>query len=97
MPNTPCSLSLPTGDTLGRTPLGECELALSALGALTWYLMDCRLEEQLLTRRMFERYAPPDEWMGGDAVGTVSSAPPAFITNRHHMVRMSEEGRLMPQ
>ncbi|XP_050687957.1 DNA mismatch repair protein Msh6-like isoform X2 [Eriocheir sinensis] len=74
------------GDSLGKTAQEDSELALSALGALTWYLMDCRLEEQLLTRRMFERYAPPDTVAGDEAAAASATAIPAFIANRHHMV-----------
>ena len=32
-----------------------------ALGALCWYLSDCRLDQELLSRRSFQLYTPPDE------------------------------------
>lgn len=75
---------LDKSDTLGKSPSPEWELGLSALGALVWYLMDCRLEEQLLTRKRFEIYSPLDE-----AVSTrqgKKESVPAFISGRHHMV-----------
>lgn len=74
-----------TGDSLGKTPQEGSELALSAMGALTWYLMDCCLEEQLLTRRKFEQYSPLDT-IEVAGQGNSKASIPAFISGRHHMV-----------
>ncbi|XP_064101836.1 DNA mismatch repair protein Msh6-like [Macrobrachium nipponense] len=49
---------LDENDTLGLTAHPRYELAVSALGALVWYLMDCHLEEQLLTRKLFYSLQP---------------------------------------
>uniref|UniRef100_A0A0P4VS63 DNA mismatch repair protein n=1 Tax=Scylla olivacea TaxID=85551 RepID=A0A0P4VS63_SCYOL len=73
------------GDSLGKTPQEGKELALSAMGALTWYLMQCRLDEQLLTRRKFEQYQPPDT-VDVAGQGDSKASIPAFISGRHHMV-----------
>nr|XP_045608905.1 DNA mismatch repair protein Msh6-like [Procambarus clarkii] len=71
-------------NSLGTTACPEYELAVSALGALTYYLMDCCLEEQLLTIRKFEEYNPLDAMTPtGDKK---SPSIPAFISGRHHMV-----------
>ncbi|KAK3850554.1 hypothetical protein Pcinc_042750, partial [Petrolisthes cinctipes] len=53
-------LMLDDGDPLGLTARVDSELAVSSLGALTWYLQECRLEEQLLTRKMISHYQPKD-------------------------------------
>ncbi|KAK7074527.1 DNA mismatch repair protein msh6 [Halocaridina rubra] len=74
---------LDDNDNLGRTANPNYELAISALGALTWYLMDCKLEEELLTRKMFMRYHPVDSAARENLEKT---AVPTFISGRHHMV-----------
>lgn len=71
-------------DSLGRTACPEYELAICALGAVTWYLMDCCIEEQLLTRRKFEEYNPVD--ILGVSKGEKNVSAPVFISGRHHMV-----------
>ncbi|XP_068210274.1 DNA mismatch repair protein Msh6 isoform X2 [Palaemon carinicauda] len=75
---------LDENDTLGLTAHPDYELAVSALGALIWYLMDCRLEEQLLTRKLFVRYNPVDVAASEEKANKASL--PSFISNRHHMV-----------
>ncbi|KAK8730183.1 hypothetical protein OTU49_008132 [Cherax quadricarinatus] len=72
------------GNSLGTTARSKYELAVSALGALTWYLMDCRLEEQLLTMCNFELYKPLD--VATLTENEKNSSVPAFIKRRHHMV-----------
>ncbi|XP_071491838.1 DNA mismatch repair protein Msh6-like [Diadema antillarum] len=52
---------LSEADSLGLTPKEGCELAISALGACTWYLKKCYLEEELLSMRNFEVYKPLDD------------------------------------
>lgn len=47
-------------DTIGRTASEEYSLAVSALGAVTWYLQYSLLDEELLSMRNFELYKPLD-------------------------------------
>ena len=47
-------------DSLGLTASSQGELALSALGALVWYLSKGFLEQQLLSQRKFSEYKPVD-------------------------------------
>ncbi|XP_066983199.1 DNA mismatch repair protein Msh6 isoform X2 [Macrobrachium rosenbergii] len=75
---------LDENDTLGLTAHPNYELAVSALGALVWYLMDCHLEEQLLTRKLFTLYNPVDVVAAEEKANKGSL--PSFIRNRHHMV-----------
>ncbi|CAL4157530.1 unnamed protein product, partial [Meganyctiphanes norvegica] len=72
---------LDDSDTLGRSSKSEYELCVSALGAVVWYLMDCYLEEQLLTRQNFEIYSPLDGHLQ-EKQGEI----PAFIKGRNHMI-----------
>ena len=52
---------LEPSDTLGLTAAPGGELALSALGALTFYLSAAFLDQQLLSQRRFEPYRPLDQ------------------------------------
>lgn len=38
----------------------ECELGIRSLGAVVWYLKQCKLDFQLLTRGRFEIFTPID-------------------------------------
>ena len=65
----------------------ECDLAVSCLGALVWYLMSSCLEEPILTQKQFVGYVPQDlisykldsDQMEVDEI-------PNFISSRQHMV-----------
>ena len=64
-------------DSLGLTASSQGELALSALGALVWYLSKGFLEQQLLSQRKFSEYKPVDincrrEVGGGEDVRIIS-------------------------
>ncbi len=76
------------GDSLGLTVLPEYELAVHALGGLTWYLCDSQLDMELLSMRSFEEYVPIDRAVGEVAKTNEKSKTPAFITARQHMVCM---------
>ena len=52
---------LDDGSTLGLTAKEDCELAVRALGALVWYLKQCQLDQELLSRRCFQIYEPIDQ------------------------------------
>ncbi|XP_041469199.1 DNA mismatch repair protein Msh6-like [Lytechinus variegatus] len=71
---------LSDADSLGLTPKEGCEMALSALGACTWYLKKCCLEQELLSMRNFEVYKPLD------AEPTKPSSPLPTFTSKQHMV-----------
>ncbi|KAJ1520643.1 hypothetical protein ONE63_003750 [Megalurothrips usitatus] len=47
-------------DSLGLSPAEDYQLAVRSLGAITWYLSTCHLEQQLLSMRRFELYVPKD-------------------------------------
>lgn len=47
-------------DSLGLTPKDGYELALSALGACTFYLKKCLVDQELLSMANFEAYVPVD-------------------------------------
>lgn len=38
----------------------ECELGIRCLGAVVWYLKQCKMDFQLLTRRRFDIFKPVD-------------------------------------
>ncbi|XP_022106903.1 DNA mismatch repair protein Msh6-like [Acanthaster planci] len=67
-------------DTLGHSAKEGYELAVSALGACTWYLKKCCLEQELLSMGNFELYTPLDV----DA--SVKENVVDFSTGRQHMV-----------
>ncbi|XP_076033999.1 DNA mismatch repair protein Msh6 isoform X2 [Oratosquilla oratoria] len=69
-------------DSLGLTANDKTEMALRSLGALVWYLMECRLDEKILTQKQFELYMPMDN-VGGKLE---KDGIPAFIAGNHHMV-----------
>ncbi|CAG09472.1 unnamed protein product, partial [Tetraodon nigroviridis] len=50
-------------DSLGLTPRDGYELALSALGACTFYLKKCLVDQELLSMANFEEYVPVDVQM----------------------------------
>jgi DNA mismatch repair protein MSH6 len=52
---------LDDSSSLGLTAKEESELAIRALGALHWYLKECKLDQELLSRRSFQIYYPIDE------------------------------------
>ncbi|XP_077990692.1 DNA mismatch repair protein Msh6-like [Glandiceps talaboti] len=68
-------------DTLGLTAKEDCELAISALGAITWYLKKCFLEDELLSMRNFTVYKPIDNLRS-----TTQTTTTDFTKGRHHMV-----------
>lgn|SRR6218665_1694181 len=47
-------------DGLGQTAAAGCELGLSALGAIVWYLRHCLMDEELLSMKVFTNYTPVD-------------------------------------
>lgn len=67
---------------MGLVAKDKYELGISSLGGLIWYLQLCKLEETLLTRRMFELFFPPDA-VAQDA--NVEKLPTLGL--RRHMVR----------
>ncbi|XP_072027536.1 DNA mismatch repair protein Msh6-like [Amphiura filiformis] len=69
-------------DSLGLTAKDGCELAISALGACTWYLKKCCLEQELLSMCNFEAYTPIDSILGAEVKPTVAE----FTSGRQHMV-----------
>ena len=74
------------GDSLGFTAKAEYELAVHALGGLTWFLTDSQLDLELLSMRHFEEYIPSDRAAEAGSQVQKSKAP-SFVTGRHHMVR----------
>ena len=56
-----CFFTFFLGDTLGLTANSESDLGVSCLGAIIWYLKLCKLEQDLLTRKLFDVYIPPDD------------------------------------
>ncbi|XP_013386030.1 DNA mismatch repair protein Msh6 [Lingula anatina] len=48
-------------DSLGLTASDEYELAIKALGAITWYLCRCCIDQELLSMKQFEEYTPLDQ------------------------------------
>eukprot|EP00731_Ephydatia_muelleri_P021032 Em0013g759a len=65
-------------DSLGLTARDEFELAISALGACTWWLKKCCIEHELLSLANFEEYQPLD-LVATDPVGTSSIARQRMI------------------
>lgn len=51
---------LDENDALGLTSKECWSLAIRALGACTWYLSDCHLDQELLSMKHFEVYKPMD-------------------------------------
>jgi len=51
---------LSDGDTLGLAASDTYQYAVSALGACTWYLKKCCIDEELLSMSQFEEYIPTD-------------------------------------
>ncbi|GLH02763.1 Probable DNA mismatch repair protein Msh6 [Gryllus bimaculatus] len=49
---------LSDADSVGLSPRDEYSLAVSALGAVIWYLQKCLLDHQLLAMGQFELYVP---------------------------------------
>lgn len=60
------------------SPAEDYQLAVRSLGAVTWYLQSCHLEQQLLSMRHFEHYVPLDSVEGAKLPGL----------NGRHMVRI---------
>ncbi|CAG2235293.1 MSH6 [Mytilus edulis] len=67
-----------TGDSLGLTAADEYNLAVRALGSVTWYLQFCLLDTDLLTMKNFEEYTPLDD--------NVVKARSTVFTGKQHMV-----------
>jgi len=82
-------------DSLGLCPADGKELAVRALGAVTYYLKRCCLEQQLLSMCRFEAYDP--EEMDGKNVPTKTDN----TALGRHMVgkqnRNSSHGRFGPR
>ncbi|XP_045216870.2 DNA mismatch repair protein Msh6-like isoform X2 [Mercenaria mercenaria] len=68
-------------DALGRTASEEYSLAVSSLGALTWYLQYSLLDEELLSMKTFEKYEPLDNLKTAD-----KSCKTSFDFGTKHMV-----------
>jgi len=80
-----------SGDVLMQRAAVGCELGLSALGAVVWYLRHSQLDQELISMGKFERYCPVDlaassgelEEVGGNSSengingSQSSSAPPS--------------------
>ncbi|VDN26106.1 unnamed protein product [Dibothriocephalus latus] len=49
-----------TVDPLGRTPLGNYELAIRCLGAVIFYLKYCLADTEILSLGLIKEYQPPD-------------------------------------
>ncbi|XP_071443543.1 DNA mismatch repair protein Msh6 [Hetaerina americana] len=47
-------------DPLGLTPRNDSELAIQCLGALTWYLQRCCIDQQLFSMKNFQIFTPVD-------------------------------------
>ncbi|XP_052086117.1 DNA mismatch repair protein Msh6-like [Mytilus californianus] len=65
-------------DSLGLTAADEYNLAVRALGSVTWYLQFCLLDTDLLTMKNFEEYTPLDD----NVIKTRST----IFTGKQHMV-----------
>ncbi|EDO28217.1 predicted protein, partial [Nematostella vectensis] len=79
--NWPAMLKMMTdGDPLGLTPTDGHELALSALGAVAWYLKKCLIEEELLSMGKFEEYKPLD------CLDAPRSSTLSFTQGRQHLI-----------
>lgn len=65
---------------MGLTAKDTFDLGVSSLGGLIWYLTLCKLEEDILSRKTFEIYEPPDN-------NDVQSSATSEIGIRKHMVR----------
>ncbi|KAL7639850.1 UNVERIFIED_CONTAM: hypothetical protein RMT77_009263 [Armadillidium vulgare] len=70
---------LEQSDTLGLTAKDTFDLGVSSLGGLIWYLTLCKLEEDILSRKTFEIYEPPDN-------NDVQSSATSEIGIRKHMI-----------
>ncbi|KAB7498351.1 DNA mismatch repair protein Msh6 [Armadillidium nasatum] len=70
---------LEQSDTLGLTAKDTFDLGVSSLGGLIWYLTLCKLEEDILSRKTFEIYEPPDN-------NVVQSSTTSEIGIRKHML-----------
>ena len=75
-----CLVSLLAADTLGHSAKDSSELAVSALGACTWYLKKSCLEHELLSLCNFELYVPLD------VESVVKADVVNFAAGRQHMV-----------
>ncbi|XP_014673632.1 PREDICTED: DNA mismatch repair protein Msh6-like isoform X2 [Priapulus caudatus] len=73
------------GDSIGMTASTDHELAVRALGACTWYLQRCCLEQELLSMRAFEEYHPLDLEPNA-IVDRLQTSRVSFATGRQHMV-----------
>ena len=69
-----------SADTLGHSAKDSSELAVSALGACTWYLKKSCLEQELLSLGNFEVYTPLD------VESAVKAEVVDFAAGRQHMV-----------
>ncbi|XP_054273047.1 DNA mismatch repair protein Msh6-like [Macrosteles quadrilineatus] len=67
-------------DTLGLTAHDDADLAVRALGAVTWYLSRCLLDQQLLSMGQFKVYVPVD---CDSSVVLEEKKPEDTITARH--------------
>ncbi|CAG2053472.1 unnamed protein product [Timema podura] len=53
-------MAIKTPSSLGLCARDDTEMAIRALGAITWYLKQCHIDQQLLTMGKFKSYSPPD-------------------------------------
>ncbi|XP_044184294.1 DNA mismatch repair protein Msh6-like isoform X1 [Acropora millepora] len=70
---------LTDGDPLGLTPADGSELALSALGAVVWYLKKSLIDHEVLSMGNFEEYTPLDS-------SPNAGRSAAFMKGRQHMI-----------
>ncbi|PSN56585.1 hypothetical protein C0J52_01554 [Blattella germanica] len=73
---------LSEADSLGLSAHDDYELAVRALGACTWYLKSCFLDQQVLSLGQFELYQPRD-LADGEVPALVPTNKPSFS---RHMV-----------
>ncbi|KAK2708409.1 hypothetical protein QYM36_014126, partial [Artemia franciscana] len=53
---------LDEGSTLGLNPKADKALAVKSLGGIAWYLMACKLDQELFSMKKFMEYTPVDEY-----------------------------------
>ncbi|KAF2367994.1 DNA mismatch repair protein MutS clamp [Trinorchestia longiramus] len=63
---------------------GKSELSISALGALLWYLQRCYLHAQLLSRKLFQVYTPPD--LQQESLSAEQCPKQRVVFKQQHMV-----------
>uniref|UniRef100_A0A1B6M5Q0 DNA mismatch repair protein MutS-like N-terminal domain-containing protein n=1 Tax=Graphocephala atropunctata TaxID=36148 RepID=A0A1B6M5Q0_9HEMI len=72
---------LSDSDSLGLTASDEADLAVRALGAVTWYLSRCQLDQQLLSMGQFTLYKPVDH-----EFALQEEEKPSDVISARHMI-----------